>query len=152
MGDEEDDFGVIVDPIKAVKNGKRSYFESLEQSGFSPQKLKKQKSNSKKSPTKQNKITSPTSPNPYSSRGAPLGKKRGGPLGSKARKKYVNGNMAMGSLLKQTSNTMRKEEEIVGTMRYIYSVDENGKRTLIRRLPIRKLPTTSGNAKAYSLK
>ena len=149
--EEEDDFGVLIDPITAAKNNKRSYFQSLEQSGYSPQKLKKQKSNSNSS-NKNIKQSNPTSPvNPYSARGAPLGKKRGGPLGSKDKKKYVNGNMAMGSLLKQNSNTTRKEQEIVGTMRYIYQVDESGKRTLIRRLPVRKLPTSS-DAKGYSLK
>ena len=81
--------------------------------------------------------------NPYSSRGSPLGKSRGKPLGSNKgqceyhKPKYVDGNMAMGSLMKQKS--VRKEEEVVGTMRYIYEVDQNGNRTLVRRLPIRKI-------------
>merc|ERR1712113_344934 len=41
--EEEDDFGVLIDPITAAKNNKHSYFKSLEQSGHSPQKLKKTK-------------------------------------------------------------------------------------------------------------
>eukprot|EP00487_Bulimina_marginata_P007723 TRINITY_DN29279_c0_g1_i1.p1 TRINITY_DN29279_c0_g1~~TRINITY_DN29279_c0_g1_i1.p1 ORF type:complete len:111 (+),score=9.62 TRINITY_DN29279_c0_g1_i1:241-573(+) len=105
-------------------------------------------------PSPQRQISSPI--NPYSSRGSPLGKQRGKALGSGAGKceyvkpKYVNGNMAMGKLLKQQS--VRKEEEIVGSMRYIYQIDEHGNRELIRRLPIRKLPAASSQSKGYSLK
>merc|ERR1712129_586676 len=40
----DEEFGTILDPKQATQNGKRCYFESLEQSGHSPQKLKKQKS------------------------------------------------------------------------------------------------------------
>merc|ERR1719415_30660 len=95
----------------ATKNGKSSYFESLEQSGYSPQKLKRQSSKSpKKNASPQKKRASIE--NPYSSRGAPLGKKRGGPLGGggKKKKKFVNGNMAMGSLLKQKSDGVVRKE------------------------------------------
>jgi len=41
----------------------------------------------------------------------------------------------------------KKVEEIVGNMRYIYEVDETtGEKTVIRRLPMRKLPAGSGKS------
>merc|ERR1712204_79312 len=83
----DEEFGTILDPKQATQNGKRCYFESLEQSGHSPQKLKKQKSSkTPKKIKKQESKSVPMSPaNPYTLRGAPLGKKRGGALGSKAK-------------------------------------------------------------------
>lgn len=161
--EEEDDFGVIVDPIQNAKNSKSDYFQSLERSGIHAQTIKKSKNKSK------SKIQTPTSPtnisgfaaasspiNPYSTRGAPLGKSRGKALGSGTGKceynkpKYVNGNMAMGRLIKQKS--VRKEEEIVGTMRYIYEIDEHGNRNLVRRLPVRNVAASNDPSKGYSLK
>ena len=165
--EEEDDFGVIIDPIKNANKNKNDYFRSLEQSGFHAQKLKKQKSN-------KNTLSSPKASsssnnnnnngdilggivNPYSSRGSPLGKSRGKPLGSKNGKceyhkpKYVNGSMAMGSIIRQKSTKTVKEEEIVGSMRYIYEVDEHGNRTLVRRLPVRNISATN-TGKGHSLK
>merc|ERR1739842_104829 len=93
---------------------------------------------------------SPGTVNPYSTRGQPLGmgNKRGGALGGG--KKYVKGSMAMGSMLKQKSDKVHKEEEVVGTMRYIYEVDELGNRTLVRRLPVRKI--SAADSTPHSLK
>eukprot|EP00486_Rosalina_sp_Unknown_P002718 CAMPEP_0201574628 /NCGR_PEP_ID=MMETSP0190_2-20130828/19242_1 /ASSEMBLY_ACC=CAM_ASM_000263 /TAXON_ID=37353 /ORGANISM="Rosalina sp." /LENGTH=403 /DNA_ID=CAMNT_0048003135 /DNA_START=199 /DNA_END=1410 /DNA_ORIENTATION=- len=157
--EEEDDFGVIIDPIKNAKNTKADYFKSLEQSGIQAQTIKKSKSGgtpNKVSSPKASNVSSPV--NPYSARGAPLGATRGAALGSGGGKceynkpKYVNGNMAMGRLIKQNSVGTRKEEEIVGTMRYIYEVDEHGNRTLVRRLPVRNIASTTDTSKGHSLK
>lgn len=161
--EEEDDFGVIIDPVKTAKNTKSDYFKSLEESGIHAQTIKKSKSGgsnkgtmSPKSPTNNTSFAA----NPYSSRGAPLGQSsRGKALGSGGGKceynkpKYVNGNMAMGRLIKQKSLGTRKEEEIVGTMRYIYEIDEHGNRTLVRRLPVRNIASNNTDtSKGYSLK
>jgi len=157
--EDGDGFGVIVGAKVNAKNSKQSHFQSLEQSGFVPQKIKRQKSKSAGATPQKNRNTnskskglSAASPlggkvtNPYSMRGAPLGK--GKAKGAKTTK-YVNGNMAMGKVLKQKS--VRKEEEVVGTMRYIYSIDEHGERTLIRRLPVRNL-SKSEHSTPHSLK
>jgi len=165
--EEEDDFGVVIDPIKNANKTKSDYFRSLEESGFHAQKLKKQKSNkalSPKSPQSTNNNNNNNNSdilggivNPYSSRGSPLGKSRGKPLGSSGGKceyhkpKYVNGSMAMGSIIRQKSTKTFKEEEIVGSMRYIYEVDEHGNRTLVRRLPVRNIAVTN-TGKGHSLK
>jgi len=164
--DDDDGFGVIVGAKDNAKKSKQSHFRSLEQSGFVPQKIKRQKSKSAgATPNKKaSKPVSAASPlggskvNPYSMRGAPLGKAtrgsalgsgKGGGQGGYVRPKYVNGNMAMGKMLKQKS--VRKEEEVVGSMRYIYSIDEHGERTLIRRLPVRNI-SQSANSTPHSLK
>jgi len=132
--DDDDGFGVIVDRTKNAQNTKRSHFASLEHRGFHGQKLKR-RSKTQSAPT--SAAASPTGKiNPYSTRGQPLGKTRGSSLGATP-KKYVKGNMAMGKLLKQ--RTLRKEEEVVGSMRYIFEIDELGNRTLVRRLPVRKV-------------
>merc|ERR1739842_266990 len=92
------------------KRGRRAKTES-------PQNIKSNSNSSRSVPA------SPGTVNPYSTRGQPLGmgNKRGGALGGG--KKYVKGSMAMGSMLKQKSDKVHKEEEVVGTMRYIYEVD-----------------------------
>mmetsp|Transcript_51854 Transcript_51854/g.82713 ORF Transcript_51854/g.82713 Transcript_51854/m.82713 type:complete len:407 (-) Transcript_51854:162-1382(-) len=154
--EEEDDFGVIIDPVENAKSSKSGYFRSLEESGIRGQKTKKSALPS--SPSSMMRNSSLGTANPYSSRGAPLGKTRGKALGTGSGKceyhkpKFVDGQLAkmnMGHLIKQKS--VRKEEEIVGSMRYIYEIDEHGNRTLVRRLPVREIkaiPTES----AYSLK
>eukprot|EP01083_Nonionella_stella_P128701 390037_1 len=113
--EEEDHFGVIWDPIKNAQNAKTQYFETLEESGFHAQRLGKQRTERKN--TNQNSNTTdtmvmgvPIIKNPYSPRGLPLRKKK---------------------------HTRKKEEELVGTMRYIYEIDEHGNRHLVQRLPMR---------------
>jgi len=158
--EEEDDFGVIIDPTKAAQLTKQSHFSALESQGYQGQKIKRNRrsksqstlsngSNSNKSMSSSANASPTGKINPYSSRGQPLGKARGGPLGGgNAKRKYVNGSMSMGRLLKQKS--VRKEEEIVGKMRYIYEIDELGNRNLVRRLPVRdNIPAASA---AHSLK
>mmetsp|Transcript_55543 Transcript_55543/g.92343 ORF Transcript_55543/g.92343 Transcript_55543/m.92343 type:complete len:422 (+) Transcript_55543:143-1408(+) len=165
--EEEDDFGVVVDPLQNAKSSKSTYFQSLEQSGVAGQTIKNKK--------KKQQTSLPSSPpqsanannayassvaaaaaNPYSSRGAPLGKAKSQPMVSGGGKceyhkpEFINGNMSMGSkLMKQRS--VRKEEEVVGTMRYIYEVDEHGNRSLVRRLPVRNIGA-SITGQGHSLK
>merc|ERR1712087_119130 len=153
--DEDGDFGKIVSPEMTTKKGKMSHFERLEHQGLKGHKCKRGRraktespQNVKSNSTNQSSRSVPASPgkiNPYSTRGQPLGmgNKRGGALGGG--KKYV-----MGSMLKQKSDKVHKEEEVVGTMRYIYEVDELGNRTLVRRLPVRKI--SAADSAAHSLK
>jgi len=58
-------------------------------------------------------------------------KTRGAALGSS------NKPVAPKTVQKPSKSTSRKEEEVVGNMRYIYEIDESGKRTCIRKLPVR---------------
>lgn len=165
--DEEDDdgFGMIVDPTLNALRTKQSHFDSLEHRGCRGQKLKRQKRAKTQSPLKsggqstggkggssyssQSVNSSPAGKiNPYSTRGQPLGAAKGGALGGGG-KRLVKGSTSMGQLLK--NKAVRKEEEIVGSMRYIYEVDELGKRTLVRRLPVRKISSTADTA-SHSLK
>jgi len=159
--EDGDDFGVIVDPTLNAKKTKRSHFEALEHRGFHGLKIKRQKSNKSKSGSNLkadpiaksasapgSSMPSPTGKvNPYSRRGQPLGKARSGSVGAK--KRYINGSMSMGQLMKQKS--VRKEEEVVGTMRYIYEIDELGNRNLVRRLPVRKI-SSNDDTVSHSLK
>jgi len=115
-------------------NSKKDYFSNLSSSSQGYSLSGRQQSRSSSST---NSRASPQASRPSRSRGTPLGKQRGTPLGVK------------GSSLKRTSSQARtpgkKEEEVIGNMRYIYNVDQvTGNRELIRQLPLRKSASKVG--------
>jgi hypothetical protein len=158
----EDDDDWIVSPNQLIRQ-KSDYFKKIQQeTGESGYKLKdaKKQSSSKSlnsSPQKSQKQQPSLQQGlNKSQRGQPLGiKKEQLPSSSsmKDNKKPIinnnnNNNKGDGKLINDNNNQSKKVEEIVGNMRYIYEIDENGERKLLRRLPLRD--NIGGNA--YSLK
>lgn len=114
-------------------NAKKDYFNDLKMSGSQGQKVKEKRKN-KRSNGRGERLgmgsSNTSNMNKYG--GTTYGKSgRGAPLG-------VNNNSPI--VTSVSAPKTKKKEEIVGNMRYIYQVDQFGNSTLIRRLPLRKLP------------
>ncbi|ETO27608.1 ubiquitin fusion degradation UFD1 family protein, partial [Reticulomyxa filosa] len=126
--EEEEDKDWVLD---AAKSDKSSYFKELEESGAKGNALKRSSSSLRKnfSSNSLSSAASPASPTGANTYSLPS-KTRGAPLGASTAKPITAGN-------NQKSKTIRKEEEVVGNMRYIYEIDESGNRTCIRKLPVR---------------
>jgi len=152
--------------VAISSNNKKSYFEQLEASGSQALKLKERKpkkgshfdnnngnfyndddkfykNNDNFYNDGNNKIQTQQNDYQNNNNNMPSKMTRGQPLGfpTTQTSNTTNNNISNG----QT----KKVEEVIGTMRYIYEIDENDNRKLIRRLPIRNL---NADNKGYSLK
>ncbi|ETO12754.1 nucleosome assembly protein 1-like 3-like isoform 2, partial [Reticulomyxa filosa] len=157
--EEEENTNWVFDPVKDA-NDKSKYFSGLEKHGAKANTLKgslrkNQSSTSLSTSTGSSTGSSSGSSSSNNGSGASPGyvsntthhasnlhsyavpsRIRGAPLGSAPKLAPLNATHAH-------SKTMRKEEEVVGNMRYIYEVDDAGTRTCVRKLPIRNTLTDS---------